>query len=214
MRTFSLLLLTAMVFFGISGQDTPAKNLGTFGATYSITEKDALKEMEEKAKRADVSKIISKKRLIHKIDNFRPTDIGELRKIGPARKEKAFLVDMTYSLQFDIPDGQGGILYPKGYAFNPLDYIVYPNTLVFLNGQSPKQVVWFRTSQYARDYRVKLIITDGSYLDLSKALKRPVFYANKTLVNIFQIKAVPSVVKQKGNMMEVREIAVGEKTIR
>ncbi|MBP7529743.1 MAG: hypothetical protein KA801_17610 [Syntrophorhabdaceae bacterium] len=198
----------------VTGSISPARDLGTFGATYPIVEKDALKEIEQKAGRVDVSKIINKKRLIDRVDNFRPSDMAELRKIGPARKESAFLVDMTYSLQFDIPDGQGGVLYPRDYVFNPLDYVVYPNTLVFLNGRNPKQVVWFRTSEYARDYRVKLIITDGSYLDLSRALRRPVFYASKALVNIFRIRAVPSVVKQKGNKMEVREIAVGEKTIR
>lgn len=210
-----LLILTPavcilFVFLGVSS----AKNLGTFGATYPVIEKDALKEMEEKARQADVSKFINKKRLKDKISNYRPPEVEELKKIGPARTERTFLVDMTYSLQNDIPDGQGRVLYPKGYTFNPLDYISYPNTLVILNGKSPKQLVWFKASEYAKDYKTKLLITDGSYLELSRSLKRPVFYASKAIINIFRIGAVPSVIRQKNNMMEVTEIAVGKIKVR
>jgi len=26
---------------------------------------------------------------------------------------------MTYTTEIDVPDGKGGVLYPKGYTFNP-----------------------------------------------------------------------------------------------
>ena len=212
---WTTILLAGTIFSLILAEQLScAKDLGTFGATYPIAEKDALKEIEQKAAQANISKFINKKKLVSRINSFKPSGLAEVRDIGPARADRTFLVDMTYTLSYDIPDGQGGILYPKGYTFNPLDYIAYPHTLVILNGMSPKQVVWFRVSEYMKDYKVKLIITDGSYRELSKSLKRPVFYASRAIINAFQIKAVPSVVRQKGNMMEVTEIAVGKQKIR
>ena len=166
--------------------------------------------MQQKASNTDISKIINKKEVAKKIENYTPEDIGEVKNIGPARKEKTFLVDMTYTLEMDLTDTKGNIIYPRGYTFNPLDYIVYPKTLVILDGRSPKQLAWFKASTLKSDLMVTLLLTDGSYWELSRTLKRPIFYANSALINVFRIEAVPSIVKQKGNMMEVTEVAVSE----
>jgi conjugal transfer pilus assembly protein TraW len=128
-----------------------------------------------------------------------------------AKKERTILVDMTYTLEEDIADDRGTVVYSKGYAFNPLDYVVYPRTLVILNGARQEQLAWLKASPYSKDLSAKVLITDGSYADLSKALKRPVFYASQAVIEVFQIRVVPSVVYQKGRFMEVREIVVSEK---
>ena len=203
-----LIFLSAIILTVPLG--STAKNLGVFGTVYDISEKDALKEMQEKASKADISKIINKKEVTKRIKNYTPDDIAELKNIEPARKDKTFLVDMTYTLEMDLTDGNGNIIYPRGYTFNPLDYMVYPDTLVILDGKSPKQLAWFKASTLKNDLKVTLLITDGSYSDLSETLKRPVFYANKSIINVFRIEAVPSIVRQKGDMMEVTEVAVSE----
>ena len=76
-----------------------------------------------------------------------------MKTIGPARKDRTFLVDMTYTLERDIRDDKGNIVYPAGYAFNPLSYVSYPRTLVILNGKRPEQIRWFEESPYAKDAR-------------------------------------------------------------
>ena len=68
----------------------------------------------------------------------------------PARKERTFLVDMTYTLDRDIADEKGNVVYPKGYTFNPLDYITYPGTLVILDGNSPTQAPGSRLPSTAK----------------------------------------------------------------
>lgn len=187
-----------------------AKDLGVFGAVYDIAEKDALKEIEERAKEADMNRAVNRGELVKKLRNYAPEDLKDM-KLRPAQKERIFLVDMTYTLDRDIADEKGNVVYPKGYRFNPLDYITYPGTIVILNGKSPAQVAWFKRSDYSRDLRAKLLIADGLHAELSKAFNRPVFYASQAIIEVFQIKAVPSVVKQKGVVMEVREIPVPEK---
>ena len=69
---------------------------------------------------------------------------------------------------------------------------------------------WFKNSEYAKSLNTRLLLTNGSYSKVSKKLKIPVFYANALIIGRFSLKAVPSVVKVKGNLMEVREIYVKE----
>lgn len=202
-----IVLLLIGVFPSFSAD---AKNLGVFGAVYDIAEKDALKEIEEKARKVDGNLIINKSDLAKKIRNYRPEDL-EAMKLQPAQKDRTFLVDMTYTLDRDIANGEGNVVYPKGYTFNPLDYVTYPGIIVILDGKNLSQVAWFKGSPYSKDLEAKLLITDGSYAELSKVLKRPVFYANRAMIEVFQITAVPSVVRQNGTMMEVTEIHVREK---
>ena len=176
--------------------------LGSVGATYPIAEKDALVEIEQKAKGIDWSKVITRKS-IEEYDG--PSDRTSLPR---ATRERSFSVDMTYTLVTDIPDGKGGVLYPKGYTFNPLDYVTFVRTIVVINGNDPKQVKWFAASDYRKRIDVMCLLTEGSYLSLGKKLEVPLFYADSMLIERLQLTAVPSVVRQEGKVMVVHEYAV------
>jgi len=203
-RILNSVVAALLILLGQAGV-AYARNLGVVGATYHIAEKDALKEIEDKAKQVNWGEAFSREEMEKKIKAYKPENLKPLVR---AEKDRTFTVDMTYTLQYDIPDGKGGILYPKGYTFNPLDYIAFPNTLVVLNGADAEQVSWFKDSEYYEDYRVVLLITDGPYYELSKELKRPVFYLNEAIAVRFQLRAVPSVIRQKGRLMEVSEVDV------
>lgn len=179
-----------------------AVDLGTVGATYPVAESDALGEIEQKAKSIDWSRVI-KRKSIEEYDG--PEDRVSLPR---APRERAFSVDMTYTLQMDIPDGKGGILYPKGYSFNPLDYVAFTRTLVLIDGTDPEQVKWFAASEYKGRLDVMLLLTAGSYRSLGKKLAVPLFYADNMLVKRLQLTAVPSVVRQEGRAMLVHEYAL------
>ncbi|MFY9270807.1 MAG: hypothetical protein WAO55_13780 [Candidatus Manganitrophaceae bacterium] len=182
-----------------------AKNLGTFGATYSIVEPDAELEIKERANQIDWEKIIGRKIVEEKVSAYRPAGLKSLPR---AKKGRRYTVDLSYTLQEEIPDGKGGVLYPKGYTFNPLDYMTLPNTIIVLDGADRAQVGWFKSSQHFTDFKAILIITGGSYSELSRDLKRPVYYADVAIIDRFDLVATPAVVKQKGKNMEVQEIAV------
>jgi conjugal transfer pilus assembly protein TraW len=177
------------------------------GRVYPINEKDCLNEIKEKAKKLDWEKIREKS--IEKAKNYKPENLAKLPK---ATQDRTFLVDMSYTLENDIPNGEGGIIYPKGYRFNPLEYIDYPIKLVIIDGSDSDQVAWFQNSSYAKDYRVRLLITDGYHFELREKLKRPVFYAHRLIVERLQLDKLPCIVIQKGVHMEVREIAIVSET--
>lgn len=177
-----------------------AKELGTFGMTYRIAERDALAEIEERARQVDWHKVLDKQ----KVENFQgPPDRVRLPR---AKRNRSFPVDMTYTTEIDVPDGKGGILYPKGYTFNPLDYVTYSKTLVVIDGTDADQVKWFAASEYDKRLDVTLLLTGGSFGAVSKKISRPLFYADRKIVERLKLQAVPSVVRQKGRIMEVTEV--------
>lgn len=179
-----------------------AKDIGTFGMTYRIAERDALAEIEERARQVDWRKVLDKR----KVENFQgPPDRVRLPR---TKRNRSFPVDMTYTTEIDVPDGKGGILYPKGYTFNPLDYVTYPKTLVVIDGTDPELVKWFAASEYDKRLDVMLLLTEGSFGSVSKKISRPLFYADRKIVERLKLQAVPSVVRQKGRAMEVLEIFI------
>ena len=181
-----------------------AKDLGTYGATYPIMEGDAIAQMKKAIAGYDWEKFKRKQR--EEINNYKPKDLVDLPTV---RKDKVFKVDMTGSIKEDIIGRDGVVIYPKGYRYNPMEYVFMRRILVFINGKDEKQIEWYKKSPYPSDMRTMLLITDGSYLDVRKKFKTlTVYYANKEIIERMGIKAVPSVAVQKGTELEVREYAL------
>ena len=179
-----------------------AKNPGEVGRTWPIAEQDALTEIEAKARQVEWRKVLERK----KVEAYQgPPDKGSLPR---ARRDRTVPVDLTYTTSIDVPDGKGGILYPKGYTFNPLDYVTYSKTLVVINGNDPEQVQWLAGSEYAMRLDVMLLLTDGMCEVVAKRVSRPVFYADRKIINRLHLQAVPSIIRQKGRFMEVSEIDI------
>jgi conjugal transfer pilus assembly protein TraW len=199
-------LPSLLILFLSSSGYAAVHHLGIFGQTYPIAEKDAVQELKDRASAVDWNKMFSPETTHNTIKNYKPETLN----LPLALENKIRLVDLSYSLEFDIPDGKGSILYPKGYRFNPLEYMYYPKTLVVINADDPKQVAWFLTSDSAKAQDVMLLITNGSYYELSQKLNRPVYYATPKIIQRLQLQAVPCVARQNGKYMEIHEIALSE----
>ena len=141
------------------------------------------------------------------------TSVSAIRKLY-RQEDKVFEVDMTGSIKEDIVGRDGVVIYPKGYKYNPMEYVFMRRILVFINGKDEKQIQWYKLSPYPADMRTMLLITDGSYLSVRKKLGTPsVYYANREIIDRMGIKALPSVAVQKGTELEVRQYAL-EKQIK
>lgn len=198
MQKNELLITSVLLLFSLP---VFAGDLGTVGKTYPIAERDSLSELEDRARRIDTKKMLAKVNP----EKYRP---GNLKNLPRASKARTYQVDMTYTVQEDIPDGKGGILYPRGYTFNPLDYMPFRKTLVIIDATDPQQVTWFTGSRYKSDPAVMLLLTDGAARKVQRRVRRPVFYATEPIVKRFLLSAVPSVIRAKGSRMEVEEIAL------
>jgi conjugal transfer pilus assembly protein TraW len=195
--------ITIILTISMHGE-TLAKDLGKYGATYPITEEDAISQLKKAIAKYDWEKFKIKQK--EKIKNFKPKDLVDL---PVAKEDKVFKVDMTGAIKEDIIGRDGEVIYPKGYKYNPMEYVFMRRIIVFINGKDEKQIEWYKKSPYPADMRTMLLITDGSYLDVRKKLNTmTVYYANREIIERMGIKAVPSVAVQKGTELEVQEYAL------
>ncbi len=181
-----------------------AVDLGVAGKTYPIAERDAAEELKERVRSVNWQKMLEKNG-IERIRRYKPDTAQSLPR---ATEDRVRMVSMNYTLEFDITDGKGNVIYPKGYTFNPLDFMTYTRTIVILNGADRDQVEWFKKSPYYKKSNVLILITDGNYYDLSGELGQPVYFVHEKIVSRLQLRHVPSVAKQNKRMMEVSEIDV------
>jgi len=199
----TITFITIILTISMHGE-TLAKDLGKYGATYPIIEEDAISQLKKAIAKYDWEKFKIKQK--EKIKNFKPKDLVDL---PVAKEDKVFKVDMTGAIKEDIIGRDGEVIYPKGYKYNPMEYVFMRRIIVFINGKDEKQIEWYKKSPYPADMRTMLLITDGSYLDVRKKLNTmTVYYANKEIIERMGIKAVPSVAVQKGTELEVQEYAL------
>jgi conjugal transfer pilus assembly protein TraW len=178
-----------------------AKNLGTIGTTYPVVEPDLVEEVKAKVDKEKLAKFMAEQR-----QNYKPKDIFAL---PTAKRDRTFFVDMTYTLDHDIPGENGEIMYTRGLTWNPLDY-VSPPELVVINGEDAKQVEWFEKSPYYKNLKIKLLTSAGFAAPLTKQLQRPLFYLTKTIAARLQLTAAPCVITQNGKKMMVQEVKIDE----
>lgn len=209
MSPFIKCALSLILIFSLGCHTAEAKNLGVHGRTYEIAEPDALKEIKNRAAAIDWSKYFGRDKLESKVRNYKPKD---LKKLPVAHEDRVRLVDMTWTLPFDIPDATGKIAIPKGTRYNPAQHRFMHTILVVIDGNDRRQVEWLKSLSFLKDPRVRVLLSDGNYYNLAKELKMAVFYANGVVVDRFQIEAVPSIVVQKGPFMEVSEYSVGKES--
>ncbi len=199
---YKLCIFLIACLMASSAQATIAKDLGVVGNTYPIIEPDIILEMKQKMANQER---LNSAMLRNRLRDYKPADLHELPK---ATKDKQKIVDMTYTLPADLLDADGKIIYPKGFTFNPLDYVTFRRGLVILNGGDQEQLHWFETSPYYESHQAMLLITDGSAYDLISQLQRPVFYLTSDIATRLQLAAVPSVVIQEQDKMQIFEFKV------
>ena len=191
----SILFLPAVAAAGV-------KIVATVGATYSIAEQDALVEIEERAKAVDWSKAMPKP---VDLAAYHPSTMSRLPK---AQKGKRYLIDLTYTLKQDLPDGRGGVLYPKGYTFNPLDVVPFDQVLVIIDADDREQLAWLFASALLADQKTRIMVTGGKSRDLAAKLNRPVSYADSRIIDRFRVGAIPAIIRAQGKLILVEEVKV------
>ncbi len=174
------------------------------GAVYPVVEPDVRIEIKQKAAQKWEQQ---KKEYQEKIHTYQPANLQQLPK---AEQDRSFTVDMTYTLDRDLTDKDGKVLYPKGYRFNPLDYMSLTIGLVVIDGSDSYQIKWFKESPYSSNHRMKLLLSGGNAQSLVSVLKRAVYYLDKEVADRFQLAAVPCVVVQREKHIKVTEFLVKE----
>ena len=176
--------------------------LESVGRTYPIVEQDITKELQQKATTIDLDA------LFNTHNRYQPANLHPLPQ---AASDRVFTVDLTHTLDHDIKDSRGNLLYPQGFSFNPLQYAGLSGGMVVIDGSDPQQVEWFKGSPYFQNHRAILLLSGGYAAEVKQELKRPVYYLTHDIAARLQLKAAPSVVVEQDNKLTVREVPLAAK---
>jgi len=167
--------------------DVQAKNLGQVGPVYAIIETSV----------AEVKKPIQK----HRYNTLEPLSLPT----ALAATEQ--YLDLSYTVARDITDAEGNVIYPEGYRFNPLEHRRF-RTMIVINGSDESQVDWADNIEDATDPMTRIVITQGDIAALSQRFKRRIYRLHPQVGQRFRIENVPTIVQQKGAVLEVKVIPV------
>ena len=171
------------------------------GPTSAVVETDLGEELRQRAVRVDVERLRSAQA------HYQPANLQALPR---ATKDATTMVDLTHTLEQDVQDANGQVLYPAGFTFNPLRYVSLSGALVVIDGSDPEQVAWFKGSPYGTNRRALLLLSGGLATTLRDELRRPVAYLTEDIAQRLQLRAVPSVVMEQDQHLTVREVRIDE----
>ena len=133
-----------------------------------------------------------------------PAPVASITKTTKAR---SFYYDPSIVVPYAITDADGKVIVTPGTRVNPLDTVSLSKALLFIDARDAAQVGRARNILDERGGKVKVILTGGSYLDLMRRWKRPVFYdQHGALTEKLGIRHVPALVSQEGKRLRIDEI--------
>jgi conjugal transfer pilus assembly protein TraW len=206
-RAATPLLVAALLLVGGSAG---AIDLGTLGPTYEIAEPHLLafieQRLREKERSGELQRLAEAARARGTDTVRQPPPVEGLR---TTERPRTFYVDPSFTLDRNITDPQGRLMFAAGTRKNPLEVVSLSRHLLFFDARDPRQVKHARELSGRYAGRVKPILTGGSYLDLMKAWRVPVYYDQSgTLTRRFGIRQVPALVSQDGLRLRIDELGL------
>ena len=192
----------------IGSSSVLARDLGVIGATYPIIERDLIEVIHERIQQKTESGELDalNKALKDNAKQQARRPPGVL--LPTAQAYRAIEINPIYTLDNDITDAEGKVIFKAGTQVNPLEVKPLTKTLCFIDGDDPEQVKWLQ-NYCAKDSLNKLILVNGDYLALSNQLNLRIYFDQRGyLVERFGIKAVPAVIRQSGKVLYVEEFPV------
>ena len=108
---------------------------------------------------------------------------------------------------YAITDADGRLIVAPGTRVNPLDTVSLSKQLLFIDARDPAQVGRAKRFLDERGGRLKVILTGGSYLDLMRRWKQPVFFDQQgSLAEKLGIRHVPALVSQEDRRLRIDEL--------
>jgi hypothetical protein len=196
------IILFFCFFLGLSS-GLNGGSIAEFGKTYDIAEPDAYEEVLRAAKNVKIEKY--KKVFQERIKKF---TVVEEFSIPYAKETRTRYYEPRYELPFDVKDAKGRVIYPKGFTFNPLQYMNLYGSFIFFDARNVLHLHWLKKGGYAGRGDVMLIATTGNIKDAEKFLKARVYRGTKSMLERFDVKKIPCIVRQNGKYLEITEVGI------
>jgi hypothetical protein len=194
-------VLSAMIHAGVSVMEE--------GKTYEYAETDLLEAIEQRieGKKPEIDAKVEtfRSQAKERAESYKPKDQIALPR---TTKNRVFKPSLVYTLDRNIYDAKGNVVYPKGFSYKISKYTSLPYEIIVFDGTDPKQKQWVIDNNFHTQLGQVLMITDGRVFELSRELKKPVYFAINKLQERFELKNVPCRIKQIGEEVTVTEVCV------
>ena len=218
-------MLTATFFVG----SVSAENIGVYGQIYSISEPDLLSFIHTRLLQYQQDGKLSsmesdfKKRVQESV--LRPQPVSDVNDVASGDKTIVKYYTPSVTLQHNIINQNGTILFYKGTTINPLDLKavekIVPNavipefdeTFLFIDSDNKAQITFAKNkiNDLLKSNPIaiyKIILTKGNLKTASNALGRIYFDQEGVLCHLFGITRVPAVVVKSGVRLKITEPAI------
>jgi conjugal transfer pilus assembly protein TraW len=192
--------------------DTKIIELGSYGETFPIAEKNLLEVIRAKLQALfQTGKLEEHQKTILKKAKEQMNRPSPVRGIAKTTTPKSFAYDPSIVAPYDLKDAQGETFYRGGTKVNPLDTHSLNCPLLFVDGEDADQVFWaiqqYKAAQAS--YKPKIILVQGLPFDLSRKFNLPVYFDQfGALVKKLGITQVPAKVSQAGKTLVIDEVAL------
>ncbi len=185
-----------------------AQDLGVIGPVYPIAEPSLLELILSKLRQAEATGVLARIQRETQANVKRGIEQpAPVTKIIRTTRPRSFYYDPSIVVPYAIADAEGKVIVTPGTRVNPLDTVSLSKALLFIDARDAAQVGRARNILDERGGKVKVILTGGSYLDLMRRWKRPVFYDQQgTLTDKLGIRHVPALVSQEGKRLRIDEL--------
>lgn len=185
--------LIGALMLGLASGHPALAATSTVGRTWPIAEPDAMAEIEARAARAPT--------LASRLGPRSTWSALQAAPLGQARADRVRSLVPFYTVEEDIRLPDGRLLYPKGFTFNPLDYVSLPQRLVIVH---PRDLAWALKQARFTDF---ILLTAGDALDLSERSGRPLFILEERVKERLTLTVAPVIVAQQGKKLVLTEYA-------
>ena len=192
----------------LAGQLADARDLGVIGPVYAITEPSLIEVIQAKLREMQANGGLerlqreSQARIHREVEQ--PTPVAGITR---ATKARSFHFDPSIEVPYPITDSEGRVIVAPGTRVNPLDTVSLSRPLLFIDARDTAQLDRAQRLLGERKGQLKVILTGGSYLDLMRRWKLPVFYDQQGhLTTQLGIRQVPALVTQDGKRLRIDEL--------
>ncbi|MCG2583884.1 type-F conjugative transfer system protein TraW [Massilia sp. TS11] len=185
-----------------------AQDVGALGPVYPITEQSFLDQIRTRLQAQERSgELRALQQRITEANTAAVTAPRPVPGLTTGRTGRTHYYDPSFTLDRNVVDAEGHLLFAAGTRKNPLDVVGFSRRLLFLDARDPAQLRRAATLVAEQPGKTKLVLLGGSYLQLMKSWKMPVYFdQHGLLVKRFGIAQVPALVYQEGRRLRVDEL--------
>ena len=204
-----LALTAAAICVGLMIQPADARDLGTHGPLFPISEPSILDLIQSRLTAMETSgELLSMQQDMQDRTRAyvqRPRPVPGLRR---ATEHRYYDVDLSVTVQRDLTDHRGVVFARAGDVINPLDYSLFSKRIVLLDGDDPEQVAW--ALAHGTELDTLLILTNGAPLQLTSDHGRRFYFDQDGAISArFGIGALPAQIVRGDQVMHVHEVLLG-----